>query len=138
MSLWMSCRLSSELNCASCARNSPSGCGSSGFWCCSCVTSSFKKASRPSALVPAGAVAGVVAAVVVVVPVTASIAIGYSLFLFWARVGHHESNARQLVHVLELDSLLERAMLHQRSVAQPLEHEPASSGQLPQAPALVD
>ena len=46
---------SSELNCASCARNSPSACGSSGFWCCSCVTSSCRNASRPSASVCASA-----------------------------------------------------------------------------------
>ena len=39
---------SSELNCASCARNSPSSCGSSGSWLASCVVSSFRNASCPS------------------------------------------------------------------------------------------
>src|SRR5690606_18861796 len=38
---------SSELNVASCWRNSPSSFGCVGSWCCNWVTSSFRNASRP-------------------------------------------------------------------------------------------
>ena len=48
--LLMDVSCSSELNVASCAMNSVFDCGLVGSWFCSCVTSSFRKASLPSEL----------------------------------------------------------------------------------------
>src|SRR6185295_17092450 len=117
----MFCIDSSELNCASCARNSPSACGCNGSWCCSCVTRRLRNALRPSGSGADCVLAGV--------SVAAADEVGSMVMVQSSRAGvrRDESNAGQLVDVARFLAPFVLLMPPALTIAHALEHEPFAS-----------